>query len=199
MEVWKDVRGYEGLYQVSDQGRVRSLDRINSAGKRTRGTIRKQTKNVKNGYLYVGLSKNGKSTNYSVHRLVAIAFIDNLEGLYTVNHKNENKEDNRACNLEWMSLSDNLKYGTHDERMRKNRVGKCVGTDHFNYGKYGKNSITHKGAVYGIGKYNSDDVVRFDTAADAARALKISTGQLCESIHNSNKSCGGYYWRRENG
>ena len=198
MEAWRDVLGYEGLYQVSDQGRVRSLDRINSAGKKTNGTLRKQTKNRKNGYLYVGLCKDGKRKNHSVHRLVAIAFIDNPHNLYTVNHKIEDKADNRASNLEWMSLSDNLNYGTHNARMKKNRVGKCAGPNHFNYGKYGKNASAHKGAVYGIGKYNHDDVVRFDTAADAARALKISTGQLCDSIHNSNISCGGYYWRREN-
>ena len=197
MEVWKDIKGYEGVYQVSNQGRVRSLDRLNSAGKRMKGSIRRQSKNS-NGYLYVNLCLNGKSFNCSVHRLVAITFIPNPDNKYTVNHKNENKEDNRVENLEWMSLQENLRYGTHDIRMAQTRKGRMCGPKHPNFGKRGKNANTHKGRVIGIGKYNSDDVVVFDTAADAARILKVSSGQICESIHNNNKSCGGYYWRRVN-
>lgn len=197
MEAWKDIKGYEGSYQVSDQGRVRSLDRLNSAGKRTKGIIRRQIKN-KNGYLYVNLCRSGKSSNCPVHRLVASAFIPNPDNKYTVNHKNENKEDNRVENLEWMSLLENLRYGTHDERMAQTKKGMICGPDHPNFGKRGKEANTHKGKVIGISKCDPDDVVEFDTAADAARILHLSTGQLCESIHNSNKSCGGYYWRRVN-
>lgn len=195
MNTWKDIEGYEGLYQVSSTGLVRSLDRINSAGKRIKGQIRHQTKN-KNGYLYVNLCKNGVVHNCSVHRLVANAFIPNPDDLYTVNHKNENKEDNRVENLEWMTLQNNLRYGTHDERVRQSKKGKYCGEKHPNFGKRGKNANTHKGKVIGIGKYDPDDIVEFDTAADAARILKISSGKICDSIHNSNISCGGYYWRR---
>lgn len=198
MEIWKDIKDYEGKYQVSNQGRVRSLDRINSAGKRTSGRIRIPTKN-KNGYLYVNLCSNGKPHNCSVHRLVAVAFLPNPDNKYTVNHKNENKEDNRVDNLEWMSLEENLRYGTHDKRAAQTKKGMMCGPDHPNFGKYGINANTHKGKVVGIGKRNPNDTVMFDTAADAARILHLSAGQLCDSIHNCRKSCGGYYWRRIDG
>lgn len=195
MEVWKDIKGFEGLYQVSNQGVVRSLDRVNCYGRTVKGLTRKMVKN-KNGYLYVSLRKNGVAKNYSVHRLVADAFIPNPHNYHTVNHKNENKADNNVENLEWMTLQDNLKHGTHYQRARLNRKGKCCGPDHPNYGKRGKSAATHKGKVIGIKKNNPDETVMFDTAADAARALKLSSGQICESIHNAKLSCGGYYWRR---
>ena len=139
MERWRDVKGYEGLYQVSDLGQV----------KNSKGQIRKQTLN-KNGYLYVNLCKAGKVHNIPVHRLVALAFVETANEGLTVNHKNEVKTDNRACNLEWMTLDDNLRYGTHFQRSRKNRKGKLTGPSHFNYGKLGADSHTHKGKVIGI-------------------------------------------------
>ena len=185
METWKDVKGYEGLYQVSDLGRIKTK----------RGTIRKLTQN-KNGYLYVNLCKDGKIKNFPVHRLVALAFIEPHEVGLTVNHKNEDKTDNRVENLEWLTRKDNLNYGTHNARVSKNRKGKCSGTEHFNYGKLGANSHTHKGKVVGVSIENPEVVVEFDTAADASRALKISSGQLCDTLKGKYKTCGGFYWRR---
>ena len=197
MENWKDIVGYEGLYQVSDLGNVRSLSRINSCGKKLRGGIRRQTINKKNGYCYVSLCMNGKAKNYSVHRLVAKAFIEFVPGKNTVNHINEIKTDNRAVNLEWMSLPDNLRYGTHDERSLKNKPD-LSGEKHPNYARRGSKALTHKGKVIGINKKNPNDVIVFDTAATASRELHISSGQLCDAINGKAKSCGGYYWSREN-
>lgn len=188
MERWRDVKGYEGLYQVSDLGQV----------KNSKGQIRKQTLN-KNGYLYVNLCKAGKVHNIPVHRLVALAFVETANEGLTVNHKNEVKTDNRACSLEWMTLDDNLRYGTHFQRSRKNRKGKLTGPSHFNYGKLGADSHTHKGKVIGISVDDPNQVVEFPTAADAVRALKISSGQLCDTLKGKYKTCGGYYWRRANG
>lgn len=188
MEQWKDIRGYEGLYQVSDLGKIRT----------SKGKNRKQTLN-KNGYLYVNLSKNGIAHNYPVHRLVAFAFVKVDDERLTVNHKNEIKTDNRACNLEWMTLEDNLHYGTHFQRVRESRKGKLTGPSHFNYGKFGADSHTHKGKVIGVSVDDPNKVVEFPTAADAARALKISSGQLCDTLKGKYKTCGGYYWRRIDG
>lgn len=195
MEKWKDIVGYEGSYQVSNEGNIRSLDRISTNGKKTKGLILKQHKNIKTGYMYVGLCKNGKRKLHSVHRLVANAFIDNLNNLETVNHKNEIKTDNRAVNLEWMTLGDNLRYGTHTLRATLNKPS-MRGPRHFNYGKRGSESHTHKGKVIGV---NGQNVVEFDTAATAARELGISSGRICEALKNKEKMCAGYYWRRENG
>ena len=195
MELWKDIHGYEGQYQVSNLGRVRSLDRIAPKGKSLKGAIRKQFINKKTGYCYVNLCKNAKSNNILVHRLVASAFIDNSEHKETVNHINEIKTDNRAENLEWMSLDENLHYGSHFERSKKNKIAP-KGELHPNYGKFGSNANTHKGKVIGVNKKDPNDVIEFDTAATAARILKVSSGQLCDAINGKAKSCGGYYWRR---
>lgn len=196
MEVWKDVKGYEGLYEVSNLGNIRSLDRVVPPGRKLKGVIRKQVLNKKTGYLYVGLCKNGKSKNISVHRIVGEAFIEKVDGKDTINHINENKLDNRAENLEWLSLTENLKYGTHDERVKKNHVAKR-GKEHSGYGKFGVNSRAHKGKVIGINKNDPTDIVEFPTAVDACRALGMSTGHLCDVLKGNGKSCGGYIWRRE--
>ena len=86
MEIWKDIIGYEGRYQVSNLGRVKSLNYNNTNKEKIL-----KPKKENNGYLRVNLSKNGKAKMYSVHRLVAIVYIPNPENKETVNHKNENK------------------------------------------------------------------------------------------------------------
>jgi len=117
-EEWKDIEGYEGLYQVSDLGRVRSLPRNTTSGKILKpGTDRK-------GYLYVILSKNGKAKSHTVHRLVALAFIpnDDPEHKTEVNHLNEKKSDCRACNLNWMSHKSNINWGSGIERSHQKLI-----------------------------------------------------------------------------
>ena len=112
-EIWRDIKGYEGLYQVSNLGRVRSLkfdkERVLSAG------------NCKRGYLLVVLCKDGKPKPYKVHRLVAQAFIPNPDNLPQVNHKDENPTNNVVSNLEWCDSKYNNNYGTHTERSAKAR------------------------------------------------------------------------------
>ena len=108
-EIWKDIEEYEGLYQISDKGRVKSL----KFGKEKIMKLQKDT----NGYLYVGLCKNGeKQKMFLIHRLVALAFISNPQNLPQVNHKSEDKTDNRVENLEWCSVKYNCNYGTRNQR-----------------------------------------------------------------------------------
>ena len=107
-EIWKDKKDYEGLYQVSNCGRVKSI-------KFGKEIIMKQ--HIRGRYYYVGLSKNGIVKKYSVHRLVAEAFIDNPDNLPQVNHKDENKLNNVVTNLEWCDAKYNTNYGTARQRM----------------------------------------------------------------------------------
>lgn len=110
-EQWRDIAGYEGMYQVSDLGRVRSL-------KYGKVRVLRPGKN-NNGYLRVNLKIDGSRKNFSIHRLVAQAFIPNYdESKNQVNHKDENKENNRVNNLEWCDCRYNNTYnGLHHRRM----------------------------------------------------------------------------------
>lgn len=108
-ERWKDIQGYEGIYQVSDQGRVRSLDRTDCAGRRRRGEMRKPQVGTR-GYLHVTLSKQRKAWCITVHRLVATHFIGPAPKGHQVNHKNGNKADNPVSNLEWVTPKQNLEH-----------------------------------------------------------------------------------------
>lgn len=118
-EIWKDIQGFEGMYQISNLGKVRSLDRKSENGKTLRGKIRTLVRSGK-GYLGVGLRSDGKQVRYYVHRLVAMAFVEGYDEGKEVNHINENKHDNRAVNLEWVSRVENLSHGTGRKRQREN-------------------------------------------------------------------------------
>lgn len=120
-EEWRDVVGYEGFYQVSNTGKVRSVDRFVNApqGKRiSRGKIISQI-NKDNGYLYVSLCSNGTRKNHYVHRLVADAFVNNAHCGDVVNHIDFNRKNNNAGNLEWCTQRYNVDYSR--ERMKKPR------------------------------------------------------------------------------
>lgn len=126
MEVWKDIPGYEGLYQVSNLGGVKSIKRPDAAGSRLlREKILKPTIGTR-GYLNVGLRKDNMQKKIEVHRLVAMAFIPNPQNLPQVNHKDEDKVNNCVDNLEWCSRSYNVNYGTRNGRMTKTKMFKLL-------------------------------------------------------------------------
>lgn len=128
MEEWKDIKGYEGLYQVSNEGRVKSLGRYIKSrgnGKSWRNERILKLKTDKYGYSVVGLtSYEGVMKWKKVHRLVAEAFIPNTDNLPQVNHKNEDKTLNIVENLEWCTQAYNDNYGTRNERMRNNLLNR---------------------------------------------------------------------------
>lgn len=121
-EVWRDVPGYEGLYEVSTLGNVKSIRKQGSAG----GIMKQQVD--KKGYCIVALCKHGKYRHMSVHRLVALAFIPNHGEYPCINHKDENKANNCVENLEWCTYRYNNCYGTARERASKTRFKPCMGT-----------------------------------------------------------------------
>lgn len=166
LEEWKDIKGYEGIYQVSDLGRVRSLDRLSANGRRLKGQFLKPYKS-RGGYLQVELCKDGKGKPFYVHQLVATAFCPNPDNLPFVNHCNERKDDNKAFNLDWCSAKENNNYGTRNQRALKSirkRV-RCIET----------------GIVY-------------ESVSEAAKAIGITQGALSNCLAGRTKTCGGYHW-----
>lgn len=118
-EIWKDIKGYEGLYQVSNLGDVRSINR------RGDGTVRKlRFKKGRGGYHSVHLCVSGEQKACYVHRLVAEAFLPNQQNLPIVNHKDENKKNNNVRNLEWCDYSHNMRHSMnlHPEELEKRKI-----------------------------------------------------------------------------
>ncbi len=108
-EIWKPIKNYEGIYEVSNFGMVRSLDRISSNGKRVKAKHLKLCAKS-DGYIVVGLYKNGRQKTSYVHKLVADAFIPRVGNKTEINHIDGNKKNNRVSNIEWSSRSENIKH-----------------------------------------------------------------------------------------
>lgn len=121
MEYWKEIPGYEGLYEVSSYGRVRSVDRYvkngHSSYRLQKGRVLSPGKDKK-GYLNVQL----RNKNFKVHRLVAQAFIENSDNLPMVNHKDEDKTNNNVTNLEWCDAKYNNNYGSRKDKVRDTKI-----------------------------------------------------------------------------
>ena len=127
IEVWKPIKGYENLYEVSNLGNIKSLSReiITSNNKKYFTKCKILKKDISNkGYYRVIFKINKKSKHYSVSRLVAEAFIPNPNNLPCVNHKDENPLNNCVSNLEWCTHKYNMNYGTRNQRISKNKRNK---------------------------------------------------------------------------
>lgn len=180
-QVWRDVKEYEGKYQVSNTGKVRSLN-YRQIGK----TQVLKSATTQDGYLFVRLCKNGKAKTCRVNRLVAAAFIPNPNNLPEVNHRNEQKQDNRSSNLEWCTREYNNNYGTRVERAAKANKGK----QHTEETKK-KISKANKGNKYGKKKVICLELKRvFNSAKEASEFLDYSRGSLSTAIKKGHKCRG---------
>lgn len=171
--MWKDVKNFEGLYQVSDDGQVKSVKRIkrNNAGyQEVNERIRKLTPD-KDGYLRVCLSKNNKHYLRTVHRLVAEAFIPNPDNYPVINHKDENKQNNNVENLEWCTVRYNTLYGEGMLKMAMTQ-GKVV--------EQLKNNKV-------INEYYSTYEASRQTGVPQPNIHKVCSGK--------RRTAGGYEWR----
>ena len=157
-EIWKDIKGYEGLYQVSNLGRVKSLERYDSYNRKVDEKILKTKENL--GYIYVNLHKNGIQKGYKVHRLVAEAFIPNPDNKPCVDHINTIKDDNRVDNLRWVTYEENMNNPATKEKCSEINKGKTLSEEHKNkisealkgennywYGKFGAENLWSKSVV----------------------------------------------------
>lgn len=113
MEIFKDVENYEGYYQISNLGRIKSLQRFAKNHSGFKKVLKERYLNPiigKTGYYVVSFKKDGIKKTFKVHRLIAIAFIDKVEGKEFINHKNGIKTDNRIENLEWCTILENNRH-----------------------------------------------------------------------------------------
>ena len=172
-EEWQAVKGYEGLYEVSNQGRVKSLPRNT-----TKGKILVAEKNHR-GYYRVGLTKNNKQKHFSIHRLVAEVFIPNPQNKPQVNHIDGNKQNNSVENLEWVTHSENMKHAT----------------------EMGLNPMVENNAVHSkpveMLSLHGVCIQVFKSIADASRHTGIPQNSICQCClnHKGYKTAGGFVWK----
>ena len=170
MARWKDIAGYEGLYQVSDDGRVKSLPREKCNGRgcyRTKERILRPGKRGRDGLLYqfVVLSDGETVSHHSVHRLVADAFLENQEMFPEVNHKDKNTMNNCASNLEWCTRGYNINYSKAKRVSQFNNCG--------------------------------EKLAEYQSIVVASEITGISRTAINNNLKNWSKTAGGYIWKYE--
>lgn len=185
MEEWRDVKGYEGYYQVNPFGEIRRIHKH---------TAYRKLKSVfdRYGYLYVCLSKDGISKKYKVHRIVAEAFLENKSNLPHVNHKDENKQNNHYLNLEWCDCAYNNRYGTKRERISKTKTGKSATWMIGKIGRYCPNSKV----VYQYDK-NMNFIKEWECANQVERELGFASSNINTNARGKMKTAYGFIWKYE--
>lgn len=178
-EVWKDIDDYEGLYQVSNMGRVRSLDRIvknHYSFKQVKGRILKQT-STKLNYKRVTFSINQKQKSFLVHRLIAKAFIPNPHNCPIINHKDENPANNNISNLEWCTHTYNMNYGTAISRKTK--------------------KLLNKQGAKKVYQYLKGELIKVWPSASECRRSGFSQGHVSSCCRGVRKQHKGFTWSYE--
>lgn len=179
-EEWKDIQNYEGMYQVSNLGNIKSVDRIDSKNGQRKGKMLKPY-TAHNGYLKVTLCKESKTKHFAVHRLVAETFISNPNNYPYVNHKDEIKINNKADNLEWCTAEYNVNYGTRNERMAKS----------INCEEWSKKSKRK------VNQYTLDGVFikTWDSLKEAGEHYNISPTSISKACNGHYKQSNGFTWK----
>lgn len=174
-EIWKDIPEYENLYQISNLGNVKSLDKTikDTKGRKyqKKGIILKQRYD-KYGYKYVKLTKKGKQKYMLVHRIVAKVFINNPENLPQINHKDENRTNNNVNNLEWCDCIYNNNYGNRNKKIQ-DRISK---------------------SIIQLDK-NNNFIKKWKNSIEASKSLNINGGNIRSCCRNELKTAGGFIWR----
>lgn len=180
-ETWKDVKGFEGLYQVSDMGHVRSLDHY---VKRPDGTAvfyhGRVLKPCGAPYLHVGLSRLGETTQRRVHRLVAEAFLPNPDGLPCIDHIDCDKTNNRADNLRWCTHAQNTQFAKDNGRLRNGNYKTWPQKTREQWSMHRRKPIVRS------------DGQRYACCADAAKELGVTYGAVMHVLRGISATCRGY-------
>lgn len=209
-EIWKDVVGYEGLYQVSNLGRVRSVDRTieDKFGRIKRKRLFKgkllRLNLCKNGYIIAVLWRNQRTKSCYVHRLVAMAFIPNHENKPEIDHIDGDRSNNRSNNLRWCTRKENLNFPLAQKRRYDSHKGKFVGEKNPNFGKkrsfeFVENMRKRNSLKYSkpVKQYLKDGtfVKDWEAASFAAKELGIRSNHIHECCKGLSKSAGGFIWK----
>lgn len=183
-EIWKDIPGYEGLYQASNRGNIRSLNW------RKMNIVRNlYLKPHNKGYFQVELSKDGVKKMITVHRLVAMTFIPNPDNLPAINHKDENKSNNNVSNLEWCTFSYNTSYSSnkHPERYRFINRQKCKRIPY----KYNQK-------IEQIDVSNGETVKIWNDIVTIKYEKNYNSWSISECCNGKRKTAYGFKWRFAN-
>lgn len=178
-EIWKPIRGYEGLYEVSNLGRVRSLARTDTGYRCGRKPTydKELAYYLVRGYYAVVLYKRGKQKHFLVHRLVADAFIPNPNNYPQINHKDENPKNNIVDNLEWCTGKYNVNYGKRKEKWLEH-----------------ENVKAQKKAVIQVSK-DGNFINEFESMTEAAKCLGLNKRDICACCRGKQSHTHKTYWR----
>ena len=202
MEEWKAIKGYEGLYEVSNLGRVKSISYTNQYGTFDRVVILKGW--ICEGYPCVQLTRNNEKKTFKIHRLVAETFISNPDNLPEVDHINTIRDDNRVENLRWVTHKENM-----NNELTKLNIGKSVTNE--NNGMYGKlhseetknkmSEIAKKGKdnpksikVVQLDKNTNELIKIWDSINEAQRKEGYQARCICACCKGKRKTHKGYKW-----
>lgn len=186
MEIWKDIDGYNGLYQVSNLGNVKSVERFRTNGKG--GYIQKSRilkTGKRNGYLFVNLCKDGVVKTFKVHRLVANHFLPNPEKKPEIDHINTDSTDNRVENLRWVTHKENM----NNPLSRKKQSGSMQGKKY----PQGKKHKQSKQIIQFT--INGKFIKQWDSVMDVERELGLKHQNICHNALGKSSNCGGFIWR----
>lgn len=173
-EEWKTIKDFPN-YEVSNTGKVRSLNYNNT------GKVRElKPRDAGNGYLSVGLCRNGKQKSIKLHRLVAELFIPNIRNKLEINHKDGNKANNAADNLEWVSRSENQKHA-YDNGLKEN-VRKAV------------IELNKRKRIKVIAVGDDGSKREYQSQSEAAKELGVKQAEISAALKGKRKSVGGYKW-----
>lgn len=191
--IWKPIPNYEGYYEVSSNGEIRSVERIvGGIGERKLHGKPVKLRISCSGYLQVGLCKDGKTKSCKIHKIVASVFVPNPENKPCIDHINTNRTDNRACNLRWVTLKENSNNPLTKKHSKYGR-GTAVGERRKRCQRFGDSAPNHPKPVYRY-TLNGTYIDGFQSLIEAEIVTGIEFSGIKKALDKIHRTAGGYLW-----